>query len=409
VVAACGGSDSDPDVTLAGAIARACTATVSPSADDQTTVQAMFVEADDGDTLCFSPGTYELTDPLDLRGLKGITIKGTGASQTEVVLDFSAQTSGAKGLNLVSMENLVVSNLSILDATGDNLFIESSTNVSIHKVRSGWVSRPIDARGRYALYPVSSTNVLVDQSEAFGSSDAGIYVGQVTNCVVRDSIAHDNVTGIEIENSTNCEVKGNTAEDNTGGLLVFELPGLPTRGAGTWVHDNIIRDNNTPSFAEEGSFVSYVPAGTGVMLLASNDVLLENNTITGNLSTGVFVVSYPTVVLVGGPASADPNYEQFTDRAFLKNNTFGNNGTMPAGSLMAVLGLAGLEELEDVVWDGSKYGVSTMISAVLCMQGAGTFININIPGDFETSTDRTPHECTQPSRSAVVLPQDAAQ
>jgi parallel beta-helix repeat protein len=324
---ACGGDDAD--VTLETALARSCTATVSPSADDQTTVQAMFVAAKSGDTLCFAAGTYSLTDPLDLRSLDGVTVRGTGAAPGDVVLDFAGQTAGAKGINMVSMTNVVVANLTLLDATGDNLFIESSTNVTIHKVKSGWLTRPIDARGRYALYPVSSTNVLIDQSEAFGSSDAGIYVGQATNCVVRNSLAHDNETGIEIENSTNCEVFGNTTEHNTGGILIFELPGLPMRGAGTWVHDNIVRDNNTPNFAEDGAFVGLVPRGTGIMLLAANEVDIQNNTVTGNQSTGLFVVSYGTVQFIGGPAAVGAAYDPFSEHVYVHGNTFNGTAARP--------------------------------------------------------------------------------
>jgi parallel beta-helix repeat protein len=403
LAAACGGDEASESFETA--IARSCTATVAPSADDQTTVQAMFIAAKAGDTLCFGAGTYTLTDSLDLSNLSGIVIKGTGATPNAVVLDFQGQAAGAKGINLTSMTDVVVSNLTILDASGDNLFINGSTNVTIHKVRSGWVSRPIEARGRYALYPVSSTNVLITESETFGSSDAGFYVGQATNCIVRDSYAHDNVTGVEIENSTNCEVVRVKAENNTSGILVFELPGLPKRGQGTLVHDNMVLTNNTLNFAEEGAFVSLVPEGTGIMVLAGNDVDIANNTITGNITTGILVVSYDTVKFIGGPDVTDTAYDGFSERISIRGNTFGTNGLDPSAAVNLVTNLLDVDTLEDVLWDGfTQEGAD---AKTLCVAGAGTFRNIDVPGATAgTTTSAAAHNCTSYQRAPVELPQD---
>ncbi|MCP5972769.1 right-handed parallel beta-helix repeat-containing protein, partial [Klebsiella pneumoniae] len=75
-----------------------------------------------------------------------------------------------------------------------------------------------------------SENVLIDSVLVIGASDAGIYVGQSRNIIVRDSIARFNVAGIEIENSFNADVHDNVATKNTGGILVFDLPNLPQQG-----------------------------------------------------------------------------------------------------------------------------------------------------------------------------------
>ena len=51
------------------------------------------------------------------------------------------------------------------------------------------------------FYPVASEDVLIDGCVAIGASDAGIYVGQSQNIIVKNSRAEFNVAGIEIENS----------------------------------------------------------------------------------------------------------------------------------------------------------------------------------------------------------------
>src|SRR5690606_24030863 len=118
-------------------------------------------------------------------------------------------------------------------AAGNGVRIQGSDQVVIRRVSAGWTNPGDSTHWKYAIYPVSSKNVLVEDSEAHGSADACIYIGQTENCIVRNNRAHGNVAGIEIENPVNCEVHGNTAEGNPGGILVFELPGLPMTETGT--------------------------------------------------------------------------------------------------------------------------------------------------------------------------------
>ncbi len=86
--------------------------------------------------------------------------------------------------------------------------------------------RTQDRNGAYGLYPVLCKNVLIEDCVATDASDAGIYVGQSENIIVRRNRAENNVAGIEIENSVNADVYENMATNNTGGILVFSLPDL---------------------------------------------------------------------------------------------------------------------------------------------------------------------------------------
>ena len=126
---------------------------------------------------------------------------------------------------------------------------------------------------------MQSNNVLIDEAVAIGASDAGIYVGQSSQIIVRNSRAEYNVAGIEIENSTFADVHDNVATNNTGGILVFDLPNLPVQGGrNTRVYANQIFANNTGNFAPEGNIVAGVPAGTGLMIMANDNIeVFENN------------------------------------------------------------------------------------------------------------------------------------
>ena len=107
----------------------------------------------------------------------------------------------AEGL-LVSANDFTIEDLAIEDTKGDALKINQSRNVTIRRVRTEWTNGASTENGAYGIYPVQSENILIEGSVAIGASDAGIYVGQSKNIVVRDSRAEYNVAGIEIENST---------------------------------------------------------------------------------------------------------------------------------------------------------------------------------------------------------------
>ncbi len=397
-----------------------CDQFVTPGGDDQTAIQTALIDAGDGDTVCLGAGTFTLTDPIEISNLSDFTLKGAGMDQT--TLNFDGQAAGGTGIDMMNMTRVVVADLAIRDAAGNGLRIIGSDQVVVRRVSSGWTHAEAGTNGKYAIYPVSSTNVLVDESEAFGSADAGIYVGQTENCVVRNSHAHGNVAGIEIENSLNCEVFGNDATGNVGGILVFELPDLAKHGGGTLVHDNTITDNNLYNFAEGGT-VTYVPRGTGMFILAANDVEIRDNTITGNEGAGLAVISWGTAEALGVGTATDPTYDPWTEGIDVHDNTFQNNGTMPGGdgsdaddplwqvrALLIAQGFDVSAGLETIVWD-SLVKDGSQPSDVLCIQNNGdaTFRSLDVVNLVNmtspmSNTDVTPHDCTMDPRPAVTRP-----
>ena len=175
----------------------------------------------------------------------------------------------------------------------------------MRRVETAWETDDQATNGAYGLYPVESSNILIEDSFVKGSADAGIYVGQSSNIVVRNNIAEKNVAGIEIENSNYADVYNNIARGNTGGILVFDLPiGNGKYGSDVRVFDNIIEANNAPNFAAgctdaqvaadtcfEGG-VHIVPPGTGVIVLSTSNVEIYENTITDHKTIGVAITSY---------------------------------------------------------------------------------------------------------------------
>ena len=132
---------------------------------------------------------------------------------------------------LALADAFTIEDLAIEDTAGDGLRIEGANGVIVRRVRVEWTNGPDKTNGSYGLYPVLCNNVLIEDSVAIGASDAGVYVGQSDNIIVRRNLAEYNVAGIEIENSTRADVYENTAQYNTGGILIFDLPGLSQSGS----------------------------------------------------------------------------------------------------------------------------------------------------------------------------------
>ena len=242
-------------------------------------------------------------------------------------------------------------------------------------------------------------NVLIEASAAIGASDAGIYVGQSKHIIVRNSVARQNVAGIEIENSTHADVYGNHVTENTGGILVFDLPNLPVQGGRrTRVFDNKVNANNTPNFAPPGNTVAGVPAGTGIMISANDDIEVFGNSLIDNDTANMLVVSY----LITGNPLTDANYDPYPERIYIHDNVFSGGGRTPDSDPLKRLVDQTKRPVPDIVWDGYSREEGNPQLCIDRNQGAD-FVNLGAPVGFVPSFDMEPHRCTLDSLGTVDL------
>lgn len=322
--------------------AEARTWRVQPGPDAQAQLQGALIGAQPGDRIRLDRGRYLLTAGLSL-DIDDIEIRGAGQDRT--VLDFSGQTEGAEGL-LITSDQVVLREFAVENARGDAIKARGCNEITFRRVRAEWTRGPHPENGAYGLYPVNCTNVLIDESIARGASDAGIYVGQSRNVIVRRSRAEYNVAGIEIENTHNADVDDNVATHNAAGLLVFDLPGLPQGdGHSVRVFDNKLIDNDTANFAAPGATVANVPTGTGLLIMGTRDVHVFDNEIGGNATANIILTAYRDAI-------EDANYNPLPRDIVIRRNRFGATGFAPAGALTA-LAQAGVA-MPDILWDGSE-------------------------------------------------------
>lgn len=323
--------------------AAAETIRVEAGADAQERLQAALIEAKPGDVVEIGPGRFELTDGLSL-DVNRVTVRGAGPDKT--VLSFKGQLGAGEGL-LVTSDDVVLRGFAVEDSKGDGIKSKGADRIVYKDIRVEWTGGPKATNGAYGVYPVSSTTILIDGVEVKGASDAGIYVGQSEQIVVRNSKVSANVAGIEIENSRHADVFGNLATGNTGGILVFDMPSLPKMGGGeVRVFENRVIDNNQANFAPKGNIVATVPAGTGVLIMANDNVHVFANELSGNATANVMITAYRQ-------SYDDAKFKPVPTRIMVSGNKHGRAGFAPGfpggDQLAAALG----GSIPPVLWDGS--------------------------------------------------------
>ncbi len=377
-----------------------------------------FILAKDSANIELPEGHFLFSQSLSIDGKKHITIKGKGMDKT--ILSFKGQTKGAEGILVTNCYNFTIEDLTIEDAAGDNLKISESENVTIRNIRSSWTGKVSTQNGAYGIYPVLTKNIIIEGCEAIGASDAGIYVGQSQNIIIRNNKAFYNVAGVESENSTDVEIYNNDIYQNTGGLLIFNLPKLTQYGKVVKAYDNRIYDNNLENFGVKGSIVSGVPKGTGVIIMATQDVDFYNNAIQDHVTSNLSIVSYLVFAADDDPEAAidqsikgrgirgvetdfesDIEYNAYPGNIFIRENTFENKFSFPTlsneyGWLMI---FKNKMVVPDIVYDGILPDGAKIQDEnhKICIGDNGdfNFVFMDAANDFKTfSNDLTPFICS---------------
>jgi len=380
-------------------------------------LQTQLILAEPGDTITLDEGRFEILGTLSMEGKENIVIRGAGMDQT--ILSFSNQIEGAQGLSITNCKRIILENFTIQNTIGDGIKVQHTDGIVFRNIKAEWTGGPKETNGAYGLYPVQCSNVLIEHSMSIGASDAGLYVGQSKNIIVRSSEVYHNVAGIEIENSINADVYNNYAHDNTGGILIFDLPDLIQKsGKNVRIFNNLIENNNLDNFAPEGNIVGQVPPGTGIMVMAVEKVEIFKNTIRNNKTAGTTIVSY----FITEEAIEDSLYNPYTASIYIHDNIYERESQLPTlnHDIGVLLALRFRCHVPDIIYDGMpdpRYAnADGQIPADrrLCLENnlnAG-YVNLDISKNFNKwyspfiasfSTDKDECNCSQTPISAVKL------
>lgn len=371
--------------------------------DPSAQLQLHLLEAQPGDVITLPAGTFSFDRGLTLN-IDNITLRGAGMDST--ILTFKDQVAGAEGL-LVNASHFTIEDLAIEDTLGDALKIARGNHIVIRRVRTEWTNGPDTNNGAYGIYPVQTQHTLIEDSVAIAASDAGIYVGQSENVIVRRNRAEYNVAGIEVENTIGADVYENIAINNTGGILIFNMPNLPVEGHTTRVFNNQIHNNNTVNFAPPGTAVSSVPAGSGVLINSNDKVEIFDNDFSGNQTANIIVSSYFSAGY--NTRQMAESFDPYPETIFIYNNTFSPGGNAPGFPELdmlrqALFGAHG--SFPDILWDGVTHPDRLSAEYAICVDnGSAQVLNIDAGNNnANPRVDMSSHQCQHEKLAAVVLP-----
>ena len=326
-------------------------------------VQAAVDAASPGDVIFVPPGTYRenvqvRTAGLTIVGSRGAILDGTGLAGSLGIDVRPPETSSA-------LSDFTLVGLSIQNYERTGVILRDVVNYSL-------LSTEYKNNAEYGLFPIRSTNGLIEGNTVSGSDDSGIYIGRSSGATIRDNAAFDNTIGIEIENSVGVSVIDNNVERNTVGVFGVVLPGLtPPATENLIVSGNMIFNNDRLNpVTDETDIISLLPYGVGLLFVATDLTRVTNNFITDNDSIGLGVISLPPFL-----ASEDPRVDPRPDFNFFIDNSVLGNGTNPDPKL-AILGFPPA----DIVWDGTGRGNGWLNNAF------GTSVPAQLPAVPEPTT-----------------------
>lgn len=294
------------------------------------TIQEAVDRSGPGDTIKVPYGIYHESVVLDWSDVKLVGIPND-KGEWPVIDGEGTRSDGV----IASGNNFEMYNFAVKNYTSNGVLVEGATKVYLHDMY-------IENTGVYGVYPVRCTDVLIERIEATLMNDAAIYAGKSQDVVIRDTLTYGNVIGIELENTVNGEVYNNVAHDNTVGIFIDLLPQLPSKvSLYTKVHDNVSENNNGDNFGKPGTAVALIPPGTGILILAADEVEIYNNTIRGNKTGGLAVFNL-TIGFDVNEIDVGPNPEH----VYAHDNIYENNGYDADPFVKDMLGKG-----FDIIWD----------------------------------------------------------
>jgi parallel beta-helix repeat protein len=161
----------------------------------------------------------------------------------------------------------------------------------------------------YGMFYNDSTGGEIHDNVAYGSHEAGLYIGDSPNADVdvEDNEAYDNGNGILLRDASNGEAERNDLHDNCIGILLINT-GAPSDADDWEIEHNRVVDNThaCPGDEEEG-----IPptSGLGIGVGGGSDNEVEHNDVSGNAPSGPSgigsggIALFSTAGFGGSPAS----------------------------------------------------------------------------------------------------------
>ncbi|MQY02148.1 right-handed parallel beta-helix repeat-containing protein [Actinomadura macrotermitis] len=310
-----------------------------------------------------APGKGADPDPprLDRHGVPNLgpcvrcnlQLEGSGVSADDVVVDAGDPASGNHGprksekdvgIRADRADGFVLRNVTVRHANEHNIYVLESNGYLLDRFKTFYA-------GEYGLLTFVEDHGLVQNCEAAGSGDSGLYpgsgaktnVGRDTRVYpkarysqeIRYCDSHHNTSGYSGTDGNATWLHHNNFYDNGLGFTtdVFTAaghPGFPQQG--DLVENNHFYSNNFNPYLPDSDVVPTVPVpvGTGMWIAGGNDNIVRDNRFSDNWRRGAMLFAVPDAFVCGPDSKpmpgCDPAKLSTSHRNAFHGNTMTGNG-----------------------------------------------------------------------------------
>jgi hypothetical protein len=288
-----------------------------------------------------------------------LQVEGSGVSADDVVIEAGDSAAGNGGPSAAGhakdvgffvdqADGFVLKKVTVRHATEHDIYILESDGYRFDQFKTFYA-------GAYGVLTFVEDHGLIENCEAAGNGDSGIYpgagaktnAGRDTNWYpearysqeIRDCDSHHNTGGYSGTNGSATHVVHNNFYGNALGFTtdVFTAPGHPGfPQQGDLVEDNNFYDNNFNPYVDGSDVRPFIPApvGTGLWIAGGNDNVLRRNHFYDNYRRGVMLFAAPDATVCGPTEPAPVPGCDPTKVSTSYNNSFTENvmGVAPNGT-----------------------------------------------------------------------------
>lgn len=246
---------------------------------DFKTIQGAVDAAEPGSSIFVAPGRYRgdvtiRTEDLVLRGV----------DRYRTILDGDGER--GTGVLVEGAHDVKVANLTVRDFVTDGVAFEDAFRYTVTGVDA-------IGNGMHGVRATRSHEGVMRSSFAWGSGEAGFYVGDCMGCgaLIEAVQARAGHAGIAAVDSTGVTIRGSTLAGNGVGIaLTSTSDGAHAPGRGALVYDNFVRGDGGPALPPRRSGATFgIPRGTGIWLAGVANAVVRANLVHEHSRYGILV------------------------------------------------------------------------------------------------------------------------